>query len=208
MNCDLLHEMTERKIKSVLDIGANTGQFACWVKSCIPDAYVLSIEPNPNCEKYLRSLNLNYIMCCPSDTKGIKSFYMNRVDPVGTGNSLYRENTHHFSDENTIVVEVNTDTMDSILDSAGVGSIIFDMIKIDTQGSELDILRGCTKILTTTKLVVAETDVGNYNQGCPTQKEVIDYMESMGFRSIGSSEDHFSDGRLIQQDILFERMTP
>jgi len=207
MNNNLLHEMIKREIKSVLDIGANTGQFACWVKSCIPDAYVLSIEPNPNCENALKYSNLNYIMCCPSNTKGIKSFYMSRVDPVGTGNSLYRENTRHYSDENTIVVEVNTNTMDSILDYAGMGSKIFDMIKIDTQGSELDILRGSTKVLSTTKLVVAETDVGNYNQGCPTQKEVIDYMESMGFRSIGLSEDIFSDGRLVQQDILFEKIT-
>jgi hypothetical protein len=131
---------------------------------------------------------------------------MNKLDPVATGNSLYRENTVHFSDERLLVAEVNTDTMDCILDNASMGSLVFDMIKIDTQGSELDILRGCTKVLSTAKLVVAETDVGNYNHGCPTQQQVIDYMGSVGFTVIGSVEDHFDGNRLIQQDILFERI--
>jgi FkbM family methyltransferase len=173
----------------------------------IPDAFVLCIEPNKECEPYLKHLKkygVDYIICCPSDKKSTKNFYKMKSDPIATGNSLYRENTFHFSDENTLVELIETDTMDSILNAHGMSSIPFNMIKLDTQGSELDILRGCSSTLKSVKLVVAETDVANYNHGCPSQKEVIDYMESRGFATIGSVEDHYLGDRLIQQDILFK----
>jgi len=102
-----------------------------------------------------------------------------------------------------VVEDMQTDTMDSILDQSWLGNLSFDLIKLDTQGSELDILKGCPKTMSNCKMILAETDVGNYNQGCPSQAEVIDYLSTVGFRVLEIIEDQVSDGKIIQQDILF-----
>jgi len=205
MNMNLIQKMTEHRIEALLDIGANVGQYATMIKSIFPNVFVLSIEPNRACESFLEKIGVRYIICCPSDRKSIKKFYRMKSDALSTGCSLYRENTHHFSEDNLDVSEVETDTLDSILEANNMSGVKFDMMKLDTQGSELDILRGSRKTLESVKLVVAETDVGNYNIGCPTQGEIVDFMEQNGFVNLGSVEDHYALGKMVQQDLLFEK---
>ena len=80
----------------------------------------------------------------------------------------------------------------------------FDLIKIDTQGSELDILRGGTNFYTCAKGIILEVSLIEYNKNAPLEKEVIDYMDSINFKPAEVLKDHyFSDGVLIQKDILF-----
>jgi len=194
----------EKNVSTVLDIGANVGQYAMGLKKDYPHMKILSLEANRECQPYLQHyLGDSYLICCPSDRKGTKKFYKTTTSSICTGNSLYRENTEYYSDEKLIVEEVETDTLDYILESNGYGDAQFDLIKMDTQGSELDILKGADRVLQTAKMVVVETDTGNYNLGCPPQKEVKDYLEAKGFVVVGSVEDHFRNGKLIQQDLLF-----
>lgn len=195
--------MAKYHIKTVLDIGANVGQFAKEIKSVFPQIFILCIEPNTDCEQYLQSCGLNYIICCPSNCRTTKKFYRMKNDPIGTGHSLYKENSHHYEGDNLLVQEIQTDTMDSILDQTWFGNLSFDLIKLDTQGSELDILKGCSKILSGCKMILAETDVGNYNQGCASQQEVVDFLSENGFKPHEVIENQIMNGKIFQQDILF-----
>jgi len=201
----LYEMMAKNSVKTVLDVGANVGQFAGEIRSFFPNIFILCIEPNKDCERYLRASRLNYIICCPSDCKSTKKFYRMKSDPLGTGHSLYKENTYHYDGDNLIVEEIETNTMDSILDESWLGNLAFDLIKLDTQGSELDILKGCPKTLSKCKMVLAETDTGNYNQGCPSQKDVVDFMEKNNFVVYDVIENQISNGKIFQQDILFIR---
>jgi FkbM family methyltransferase len=190
-------------IKSVLDIGANVGQFALEVLTQHPNIYILCIEANRECEFSLQNVGLNYIIACPSDKKDTRKFYKRTNEPRCSGNSLYLENTHYFSEDNVTVELVDTDTMDAILTAHRADTVAFDMIKLDTQGSELDILKGCNAVLKSAKLVLVETDVNQYNIGCPTQKDVVEYLNSVGFVQIDVVENHYHDCKLSQEDILF-----
>jgi len=201
----LYESIRKHNIKTVLDIGANVGQFAMEIRSLFPEIFIVCIEPNTDCEPYLRSKGLNYIICCPSDSKTTKKFYRMKNDPIGTGHSLYKENTYHYEGENLLVQEIQTDTMDSILNQSWLGNLKFDLIKLDTQGSELDILKGCPKTLSMCKMILAETDIGNYNQGCASQKEVTDFLSNNGFVAHGVIENQITNGKIFQQDILFIR---
>jgi FkbM family methyltransferase len=197
----------EYSIKSVLDIGANVGQFAIEVLTQYPNTYILSIEANRDCELSLQNAKLNYIIACPSDKKDTRKFYKRTNEPRCSGNSLYLENTHYFSEDNVTVELIDTDTMDAILVAHQADKNAFDMIKIDTQGSELDILKGCGTVLKSAKLLLVETDVNQYNIGCPAQKDVVEYLNSVGFVQIGVVEKHYHDGKLCQEDILFRKFT-
>lgn len=201
----LYEAMEKHHVKTVLDIGANVGQFAKEIKSVFPQIFVLCIEPNTDCEQYLRSYGMNYIICCPSNCRTTKKFYRMKNDPIGTGHSLYKENTHHYEGDNLLVQEIQTDTMDAILDQSWLGNLSFDLIKLDTQGSELDILKGCPKTLSRCKMVLAETDVGNYNEGCASQQQVVEFLCKNGFKALEVIENQITNEKIFQQDILFIR---
>jgi FkbM family methyltransferase len=97
------------------------------------------------------------------------------AESTGPGNSYYLEDTYHYID--TPSEKRITNTLDNIYD----GSYTFDLIKMDTQGSELDIIKGGKNLIQRTKGVILEENVYRYNFGAPLHPEIKEYMESIGF---------------------------
>lgn len=188
-------------VKSVLDIGANIGQFFDLLNN---EFYVFCIEANKDCEEFLKLKTNSYAIACLSKEKGKHTFYKTKINSLSTGNSLYRENTRHYSDENLVCEIVDTITLDDLL-AEKQQNIKFDLIKLDTQGSELDILKGGLNTLKNAKLVLTETDVSGYNIGVPSQQDIISFLNDNGFKLIGVTEQHFAEEKLVQQDLLFEK---
>ena len=79
--------------------------------------------------------------------------------------------------EGTAVVEVAA--LDDWCAQEGVGRI--DVVKIDTQGSELDILRGAERILDTTRAVEVEVEFNELYTGVPLFGDIDRYLRSKGF---------------------------
>lgn len=80
-----------------------------------------------------------------------------------------------------------------------------DFIKIDTQGSELDILDGATKCLEHTVMVLLEVSIHRYNKGAPLIADVIQYMNNKNFEIVDIIENHIINNYLAQIDILFAK---
>lgn len=187
-----------------LDIGANNGEYALEILKEFPSIKVLSIEANTACEPHLKDKNLNYIIACPSDKKEVKTFYKTKLYETNTGNSLYKENTHLYTDDHLITESIQTDTLDNIL--SDFKDATFDFMKLDTQGSELDILKGSNNILNGVKIIICETDIAKYNENCPKQQEIIEYLASKNFKCLGSIYNHYWNGVMVQQDLVFEKV--
>ena len=162
---------------TVLDIGANVGEFYRECKECFPDAYYYLIEPNPECKDVLDSLGVDYLLGAVSDIEKEATFYISKAMPRCTGNSLYREVTSYFSDENVRLHTLTTTTLDKLFPKYAQ----FDLIKIDTQGSELDILRGGMSLVKKAKGLIVEVAVANYNIGAPLETEVKTFLDELGF---------------------------
>ena len=81
----------------------------------------------------------------------------------------------------------------------------FDFIKLDTQGSELDILRGGNELIKNTHSVLIECSVIPYNQGAPLMEDVCAYMHDIEFDIQTIIEEHMIDNECVQRDILFQR---
>ena len=78
-----------------------------------------------------------------------------------------------------------------------------NFIKIDTQGSELDILKGSQQSISECNLIYLECPIIEYNLKAPNITEYIKYLESVGFVPYDICEVHRMDNILIQVDILF-----
>lgn len=163
------------------------------------------VEANPNCEPYLRLLGKPYEIVALSDKEGYADLYVEKINPVATGASLYKENTDWYSEGKYETVTVPTKTLDSCnyFDGAPI-----DFIKIDVQGAELDILNGGRDTLKRTKYVSLEVSLVEYNLGAPLIGDVVDKMREYDFYMLDIIEYHrfpqLYSGVIFQLDLLFK----
>jgi FkbM family methyltransferase len=186
--------------KKILDIGANVGQSFLYYKSINPEAKILSIEANPRCEDALRECGADYIICALGDTKSEKSFFINSTEKTCQGASFFKENTESYDEGQYDTLTMETIRLDDLL-----GDSDFDLIKIDTQGSEMPIICGGENLLQKAKWVLLELPVVEYNSGSFGAREIIKKMMSIGFlphHIVG--ENNFGE-TVVQIDVLFKR---
>lgn len=194
-----LEFLYEKKVESLLDIGANVGYYSRVVKQFFPHMRQIMIEANPHCEQYLKPLGIKYHMACLSDSKKLVPFHLEDANDVGTGASIYKENTRYYQQGRKILLE--TQTLDDILNGE-----IFEFIKFDTQGSEIDIMSGGKKTLDAADYISIELSLIEYNHGAPLKDTVLKYVDvQFGFKPIKLVEEHYLEGRLIQEDWIFAR---
>ncbi len=147
---------------TVFDVGCFQGNFSRSLQKEIKKKtkYFL-FDPNPN----LKIGDFQYHKLAFSNDKGIKKFYLNTFFPA-SGSSL---NTIHVKDKlwnftRKLVTgnfkkqfesfDVRTDTIDNFCEENSVDSI--DILKIDTEGSEIEVLEGSQKILNKNNIILIE----------------------------------------------------
>lgn len=199
MSIDILISfLKNNNVKTFLDIGAHEGDLSFEIKNKNID--VFSIEANPNCEQYLKDKKLNYLICCLSDSiKDIEFYTTKKFNSKCTGDSYYKENTLHYQEQFLSKIKMRTNTLDNIFPEQR-----FDVIKIDTQGSEKDILVGGKNLIKKSKYIILETSLIEYNLNAPLQNEIFDFMNFYNFNKILKLEEHYHDNKIAQEDWLFE----
>tara|TARA_X000001382_G_scaffold32121_1_gene20981 strand:- start:3220 stop:3870 length:651 start_codon:yes stop_codon:yes gene_type:complete len=189
--------------KAILDIGAHTGQFHGWSKRVWPDVGVFMIEANPLHKDTLNRLATvngdSCLIAALGDEVREVTFYTRSDKPQTEGNSYYKE--HNYWDIPQLVQEskVTLKRLDDIFEDDAV----FDLIKVDTQGSELDILKGGKNLVSRASAIVLEVSYIEYNEGAPSQQETLDYMKEIGFTEKMSIGEHYNGEEVVQKDLLF-----
>lgn len=189
---------------TLLDVGANIGGFAEAFLQVFPDCAPILVEPNPFCEPDLVKLGYERHMVAASDKAGVAELFLSRDWLQSTGVSLYREDTHYFRDEKVLKQAVPTVRIDDLF--AGRR---FDFVKIDTQGAEVDVLKGGASVLAEADYILIEVSMVEYNIGGAKAEDVFAQLETMGFHCSEIVEFHRLDdvreNGLLQIDVLFER---
>jgi FkbM family methyltransferase len=82
-------------------------------------------------------------------------------------------------------VTVPTMRLDTFMNRAGIKSV--DYLKIDAQGLDLEVVKSAGDRLRDVAKIQLEATVSSYRQyeGAAGRSEIIDYMESKGFRMAG-----------------------
>jgi FkbM family methyltransferase len=182
----------------ILDIGANVGQFHQIAKKTFPEGYIFSIEASKECEPYLKQITDHYLIAMLAKDNSKYDFYSRKNDPTCTGNSIYKELTQFYSDDQLDIIKKKGIKLDDLFTE----DTEFDLIKIDTQGSELDIINGGSKLCSKAKGILLEVSLTQYNENAPLYDEVIQFMDNFNFK-IGEILDEQNNHGSHQQDILF-----
>lgn len=207
LKLDTIKDFYSFNPRTILDIGAQVGEFANECKEVWPAVDLFMIEATTQCEKHLKKIGFPYSMTLLSDEIKEVNFYKQKDQETSTGNSIYRENTKFFNDDNVIIENRTTNTLNNIFGDEGG----FDLIKMDTQGSEVDIMRGGTKLIDKAVMVILEMSYVDYNIGAPKAREVDEYMKEIGYQrglKVGQSNHYFKDlnmkdYRPIQEDFVY-----
>ena len=188
---------------SILDIGAHSGQFYNWAKAVWSTSPIFMIEANPLHENALVNITNNtrddYLIAALGDEERQVTFYTRSDKPQTEGNSYYKEANYWDIPQLVQESQVKLQTLDGLFEDDSV----FDLIKVDTQGSELDILEGGKKLVSKSKAIILEVAYVEYNLGAPTDKETIDYMNGIGFEEKMSIGEHYDGEDVVQKDLLF-----
>ena len=195
---------------TILDIGSHIGEFYGWAKFEWPDSVIWMIESNEVHESTLKNLttgkNDEYLIAALGDKEREVTFYTRKDKSHTEGNSYYKE--ANYWDIPQLVLESKR-TLQR-LDDLFTDDTKFELIKIDTQGSELDILRGGKNLVDKALVVIIEVSYIEYNLGAPLAEDVIDYMKSINFDIYIEIGEHYSNEPqwkdvIVQKDLLFYR---
>jgi FkbM family methyltransferase len=184
---------------TVYDIGASNGEWSKHVKQhVLPFAQMILFEANPIHSAALRATGFKHLVGKPLSKPGVKevTFYHGGTS---TGDSYYKENTSWY--DNSTELKLECTTLDEVIEQENLA--LPDFIKMDTQGSELDILAGAKKALKTAKLIYLECPIIRYNSGAPGIGEYIECMRVNSFVPVAIFEVHFAEQTLLQIDIMF-----
>lgn len=189
--------------RSIIDIGACSGEWTRDVKSVFPKARVLMIEARQAEERNLQATAKAYggevdyvVSLLGAASKASTTFYLTLG---GTGSSVLPEN----SDVPRQETSLSMTTLDELAARSGFESAEF--LKLDVQGYELEVLQGGQKALAVADVVLMEISVWQYNRGAPLLRDVVNFMWEHGFRTydicsfIRRPQDHV----LLQTDVIF-----
>lgn len=195
-------------ITNLLDIGAYRGEFTKMVHRVWPNVRSWQMEADERQAPYLQSDAIFGLLSSKPNVE--VDFYTLGTNSITTGSSMYRELTPYYN--NPIVIKKRTTTIDDVAKRVNFRGNWKNcgLVKMDTQGSELDILMGGENFLKTyqPKFFIIESSVKRYNEGAPLIDDVISFMFNKGYR-IRDFMSHVYDQTesLLQTDILFERVT-
>ena len=184
------------RIDVVYDIGANRGQWTRDLRnSCDKDIVCYLFEPNRFHNQSLKATGSPYFNVLFSDVTEEVEFYSIN----GTGDSIFREVSKLYDEVKPI--KMKTEVLEDFVMQNKLPRP--DLIKLDTQGSELKILHGAMKLLGTVKFLVLECSIMEFNSGAPTISEVTSFLKGQGFSPYAISEIHKDENVLFQMDIIF-----
>lgn len=184
----LLHNVP-RQI--VFDVGANTGQSVANFRRLLPDSTLHSFEPGRVAFRELdaatRGLrNVHLVNAAVGSTSGRLTLIENEYSDMS---SFLRPSSASWG---AIVAEteVEVTTLDSYCADQGIQRI--DLLKIDTQGYELEVLRGATGMLDAGRvgLVFLEVTFCDMYEDLPPFDVLYRFLLDKGFRLVAFYNFH------------------
>jgi len=197
-------------LDTVVDIGANRGQFALCIRRLYPHAQIFSFEPlrkparawmrnfgaDPRAQLFNKAIAMQ---------AGPATMHVSRWD-VSSSLLPFAQAQHDnfpLTEEASREV-VETTTLDACIEE----HLIQDsaLLKLDVQGFELSALRGCGLLLDRFRHVYVEASFIELYVGQALATEVIEFLFGRGFHLVCVANlSYGASSRPIQADFLFSK---
>jgi FkbM family methyltransferase len=200
------------RIDLVLDIGANTGQYARELRDLGYKGRIVSFEPLPSAVAVLRraaAYDANWQVrdhACGAEN-GKRKIHVAANDQSSSFLSMKPEHLHAFPDSGYVGTEVvEVKRLDTIFDEVA-GSEAKIWLKMDVQGFEAAVVEGSSGCLARIHGIQAEVSLQAMYEGETTLIDFLPLMAQKGFLLV-ALETYLSDpstSHLLQVECIFRR---
>ena len=206
------HEQVLHKLgcRTVVDIGANRGQFALVARHCFPDATIISFEP-------LHGPSGIFQKVFAGDSK--VELHRAAIGPEAGNTTIHvsrRDDSSSLLPISALQNQIFPGTQETGTETIRVGRLEDfipaerlqppALLKLDVQGYELSALKGCETLLQHFAYVYAECSFVELYAGQALADEVIAWLRERSFILCGVYNMAYDrDGKAVQADFLFKR---
>jgi len=198
-----------KNIQTVIDIGANKGQFTMVARNAYSDATIISFEPlSYASEKFIKLFsndqNITLHQNAIGPVNSTQSMHVSKrrdsssILPIGNMQSVIFPGT-----EESHIEEIKVAPLNEFLSKEDLNNKVF--VKIDVQGYELDVLKGCKDLMHLFDFIYVECSFIELYEGQALADEVIKYLNKHSFKFEGIYNMFYDKyGIAIQGDLLFK----
>ncbi len=199
-------------LRTVVDIGANRGQFALVVRGLFPEARIIAFEPlEEPVDLFMRVLGedervvLHHVAVGPRRQRQVMHISVaddsSSLLPIGGEQVRLFPGTEEREQREVEVVPLHEIVTPKELNPPS-------LLKIDVQGYEREVIEGCRSLLSYFQYVYVEGSYVELYEGQALADELVCTLRERGFRWKGIFHTLYdARGRCIQGDLLFERIS-
>lgn len=208
----VLSHLNMNNVNTVLDVGANAGQYSLELRKAGFNGTILSFEPLAGAFHELsgnasHDKNWEIFNFALGDTNGITSIHVSRHSP--SSSILDMTSLHKEAAPDSVYVKeekIEIKTLDSIFDTLGIsGGNVF--LKVDTQGYEKKVLEGAINSLSKISGIQLELSTAELYEGEEVYYSICSFVEEKNFHLVRiiPGFTNKSTREMLQFDAIFFR---
>ncbi len=197
-----------RMIETVLDIGANTGQFALKINQILPQARIYSFEPIRKCYQELlvntSAIPVKSFNLALGEREETVEINISKHSPSSSLLEMAQLHQDVFAGTNYVEQElIQVKKLDDI--APELGELGKFLVKIDVQGFEDRVIKGGLKTLKKADLIIIETSFQELYKGQVLFHGIYELLSELGFVFMGNYSQSYSskDGSILYAESLF-----
>jgi FkbM family methyltransferase len=202
---NILHQIHKNNIKldTIIDVGANRGQFAFASKIFYKNAQLYSFEPTKSTFS-----DLNKTM---NSITGFQSFNMALGNETKSIEFIEYEDSHinsvlkSFDSKVKDKYNVELTTLDALVENGTIKINGNTLLKMDVQGFELEVLKGSKNSLNKINYILSEVSFKKYYENQILYTDLDSYLINNGFKPIKVLDFLLDNGELSQLDVLYAK---
>jgi FkbM family methyltransferase len=194
----------------IIDVGGNEGQTIEMMQRTFTAPRILSFEPSPRTFAGLNQRNFGPTVTLINMALGAKAgtlvFHEYERSDLSSALEITSDKVNPFRDVQKLgSIEVPVGTVDATVSTERIAMI--DLLKIDTQGFDLEVLRGAENSLSTgvVKHVLVELNFSSLYEGQASAAAIHAFLEERGFALVDYYERHRRGSAMAWCTALFCR---
>jgi FkbM family methyltransferase len=213
---DLFYDITQRlgysNVNIVFDVGANEGQTVRWIKHHLPYSVIYVFEPV--CSTYNKlKIAIAHFTKIHVENLALGDLSGTKIIKLFTDYSVLNSLTEHAMNHEVNATEelIKIDTLDNYCHLKNIEKI--DLLKIDTEGYEINVLKGANKLLDEKRISFIYCEVGfnESNQRNTSFALLTSFLEAKGYFFYAMYQidshgwkngNHLANALFIQKDIF------
>jgi len=197
-------------LRTIIDIGANEGQFAEKILTVLPSVEVHCFEPLQEAFKKLQSnfskeKNIFLYNFGLGETNEVREIFKNEYSPSSSLLEMVELHKSNFDYAVNVIPEtIELRKLDEVLPGSLNKPLL---VKIDVQGYEMFVLKGGYSVIRQADIVIIETSFYPLYLGQALFDDIYEYFKKIGFGYYGNVEQLVapSDHKVLQADAIFIR---